>query len=45
MAALTPVIPSGSTNGRPVLVVATATLGTTLHTAVTGTTDMDEIYV
>jgi len=45
MAALTPVIPSGSTNGRPVLVVATATLGTTLHTAVTGTLDMDEIYV
>ena len=45
MAALTPVIPSGSTNGRPVLVVATATLGTTLHTAVTGTSDMDEIYV
>ncbi len=45
MAALTPVIPSGSTNGRPVKVVATTTLGTTLHTAVTGTTDMDEIYV
>ncbi len=45
MAALTPVIPSGSTNGRPVKVVATATLGTTLHTAVTGTSDMDEIYV
>lgn len=45
MAALTPVIPSGSTNGRPVLVVATATLGTTLHAAVTGTSDMDEIYI
>ena len=45
MAALTPVIPSGSTNGRAVLVVATATAGTILHTAVTGTADMDEIYV
>lgn len=45
MAALTPVIPSGSTNGRAIKVVATATLGTTLHTAVTGTSDMDEIYV
>ena len=45
MAAMTPVIPSGSTNGRAVLVAATATLGTTLHTAVSGTTDMDEIYV
>lgn len=45
MAALTPVIPSGSTNGRPVLVVATATAGTILHTAVTGTADMDEIYI
>lgn len=40
-----PAIPSGSTNGRPVLVVATATLGTTLHTAVSGTANMDEIYV
>ena len=45
MAAMTPVIGSGSTNGRAVLVVATATLGTILHTAVAGTTDMDEIYV
>ena len=45
MAALVPQIPSGSTNGKATLVVATATLGTTLHTAVTGTSDMDEIYV
>ena len=45
MAALTYVIPSGSTNGRAVLVVATATAGTILHTAVTGTSDMDEIYI
>ena len=45
MAALVPIIPSGSTNGRHILVVATATTGTILHTAVTGTDDMDEIYV
>ena len=45
MAGMSPQIASGSTNGRAVLVVATATLGTTLHTAVTGTADMDEIYI
>jgi len=45
MAGMSPQIASGSTNGRPVLVVATATAGTILHTAVTGTTDMDEVYV
>ena len=36
---------SGSTSGRSILVVATATLGTTIHTAVTGTSDIDEIYL
>lgn len=36
---------SGSTNGRPIKVAATATPGTTIHTAVTGTTDMDEIWI
>lgn len=45
MATLTKRILSGSTNGRGILVVATATLGTTIHTAVTGTTDIDEIYL
>lgn len=45
MATLTKRILSGSTNGKGILVVATATLGTTIHTAVTGTTDMDEIYL
>ena len=45
MAAMTPVILSGGTNGRNVLVVATATAGTLIHTAVSGTTDMDEIYL
>lgn len=36
---------SGSTNGRPILVAATATLGTTIHTAVSGTADFDEIWL
>ncbi len=35
---------SGSTNGRPILVAATAIgTGTTIHTAGTGTTGFDEI--
>ena len=45
MAALKPQIPGGSTNGRMVKVVATATAGTILHTAATGTSDMDEVYI
>jgi len=38
---------SGSTNGKPVKVVAIATAGTTIHTAVAGTTagTFDEIYM
>lgn len=36
---------SGSVNGKPVKVVAVATLGTTIHTAVTGTTSFDEIWL
>jgi len=38
---------SGSTDGRGVLVVATATAGTTVHTAVTGTTPgtYDEVWL
>ena len=36
---------SGSTNGEGIKVAATATLGTTIHTAVTGTSDIDEIYL
>lgn len=35
------VIPSGSTSGKPVKIVATATLGTTFHTA--HATALDEI--
>ena len=36
---------SGSTNGKLIKVVATATLGTTIHTAVAGTSSMDEIWL
>ena len=38
---------SGSTDGKPIKVVATATLGTTIHTAVSGTTagTFDEIWL
>ena len=36
---------SGSTDGKQIKVVATATAGTTLHTAVSGTTDYDEIWI
>lgn len=36
---------SGSTNGKQIKVAATATPGTTIHTAVSGTSDMDEIWL
>ncbi len=36
---------SGSTNGRAIPVVATATAGTLIHTALTGTTGFDEVYL
>lgn len=38
---------SGSTDGKPIKVVATATTGTTIHTAVSGTTagTFDEIWL
>lgn len=35
---------SGSTQGQPIKVAATSTPGTTIHTAVAGTTSFDEIY-
>jgi hypothetical protein len=38
-------IPSGSTNGLGVKVAATATLGTTFHTAVAGTVDFDLVTI
>lgn len=45
MATFSKRILSGSTSGRSVLVAATATLGTTIHTAVSGSSDIDEIYL
>src|ERR1035437_9455491 len=36
---------SGSTNGKVIPVVATATAGTTIHTALAGTAGYDEIYL
>ena len=38
---------SGSTDGKPILIVATATAGTLIHTAVAGTTagTFDEIWL
>lgn len=45
MATYTKRLLSGSTNGTSILVAATATLGTTVHTAVSGTSDLDEIYL
>ena len=45
MAVFEKVLLSGSTNGRMIKVAATSTAGTLIHTAVTGTTDMDEIHL
>jgi len=36
---------SGSLNGRGIKVAATGTAGTTIHTAVAGTSDADEIWI
>ena len=36
---------SGGTTGKNIKVVATASAGTTIHTAVSGTSDMDEIWL
>ncbi len=42
--AVTPVIPSGSTNGKQIKIAATSTPGTLLHTAVVGVTSLDEVW-
>lgn len=36
---------SGSTNGRPIKVAQTADPGTTIHTAIAGTTQKDEVFL
>ena len=43
--AITKEILSGSTNGRLIKVAATATPGTTIHTAVAGASSKDEIWL
>jgi len=45
MATYSRILLSGSTNGRAIPVVATATPGTAIHTAVTGTAGFDELYL
>lgn len=36
---------SGSTNGKQIKVAATATAGTLLHTATSGTSNLDEVWI
>ena len=45
MATFSKVLLSGSTDGKAVLVAATATAGTTIHTAGSGTSNRDEIWI
>lgn len=45
MATYTKTLLSGSTNGRMIKVAATATPGTTIHTAVAGTSSLDEVWL
>lgn len=45
MATFTKTLLSGSTNGKAIKVAATATAGTLIHTAVSGTSSLDEIWL
>lgn len=45
MATYSRVLLSGSTSGKPIPVAQTATPGTTLHVAVSGTAAYDELYL
>ena len=45
MATFTKTLLSGSTSGKGVLVVATATAGTLIHTAVAGASTLDEVWL
>ncbi len=45
MATYSRVLLSGSTSGLPIIVVATATPGTAIHTAVAGAASFDEVYL
>lgn len=45
MSSIDKVVLSGSTNGKNVKIVATATAGTTIHTCGSGTTVLDEVWL
>jgi len=45
MATYSKVLLSGCVQGKGILVVATETAGTTIHTAVAGTSSMDEVWI
>jgi hypothetical protein len=45
MATYSKVLLSGGTTGKNIKFVPTATAGTTIHTAVAGTSDMDEVWL
>jgi len=45
MATFTKAVLSGSTSGKGVVVVATATAGTLIHTAVAGAVSIDEVWL
>ncbi|MBN1250094.1 MAG: hypothetical protein JXC32_20685 [Anaerolineae bacterium] len=45
MATYTKRLLSGSTQGKAIKVAASSTPGTTIHTAVAGTSDLDEIWL
>lgn len=45
MTTFTKILLSGSTNGRNIEIAATGTPGTLVHTAVSGTSSLDEIYL
>jgi len=45
MATMSKVLLSGSTNGKAIKVAQTATAGDTIHTAVSGASDLDEIWL
>lgn len=45
MATFTKRVLQSSTNGRPIAITTTASPGNTIHTAVAGTADIDEVWV
>jgi hypothetical protein len=45
MATFTKQLLSASTNGKAIKVAATSTAGTTIHTAVSGTSSLDEVWL